>query len=160
VHSAVSIVVFAVADAKLGVVLAGVALVLIISVVFLLTGGNASAYDRIGAGGMSREGEHADAPATSTAQAPATQAEREREIRQMLSARSERLVRSGRPGIDIDAELARLLAGEPRTGTHDADLRAEVRQLVTARNERRMRQGMQPLDVDAEVARALEELEP
>ena len=72
----------------------------------------------------------------------------------MLSARSERRVRSGQPALDIDAEVARLLADE-QGGTdfqsRDPGLVAEVRQLVVARNERRIRQGMEPLDVDSEV---------
>ncbi len=78
----------------------------------------------------------------------------------MLSARSERLVRSGQPALDVDAELARLLAGEQAPRTRDAGLLSEVRQLVLARNERRVRQGLEPLDVDAEVVRTLDELEP
>jgi len=80
----------------------------------------------------------------------------------MLSARSERLVRAGRPPLDVESELSRLLAGEQaaRRGSHapDAGLLAEVRQLVLARNERRARQGLEPLDVDGEVRRTLEEL--
>jgi hypothetical protein len=81
----------------------------------------------------------------------------------MLSARSERLVRRGQPALDIDAELARLLADEQggrASNPRDAGLLAEVRQLVMARNDRRVRQGLQPLDVNAEVARTLEDLEP
>ena len=76
----------------------------------------------------------------------------------MLRARSERLVRSGKPALDIDAELARLLA--PQQRSHDAGLIEEVRQLVTARNERRARKGMQELDVDQEIQRTLQELDP
>jgi hypothetical protein len=101
--------------------------------------------------------------------------EREREIRQMLQARSDRLVRKGQAPLDIDAELAKLeRAGPPRPGEpgagglgstdgpggHDAGLTEEVRQLVVARNERRRRQGQDPLDVDAEVQRTLAELDP
>jgi hypothetical protein len=120
-------------------------------------------YDRIGAGGISREGDYAGGAAAPAPDSPIAQAEREREIRQMLGARSERLVRSGQPALDVDAELARLLAGERggrASNPRDAGLVAEVRQLVLARNERRVRQGMEPLDVDGEVARTLDELEP
>jgi hypothetical protein len=86
-------------------------------------------------------------------------AERELEIRQMLTARSERLVRQGRAPLDIDAELARI-DGAGQTTSHDAALAEEVRQLVRARNERRARQGLDELDVEAEVQRTLAELSP
>jgi hypothetical protein len=86
-------------------------------------------------------------------------AERELEIRQMLTARSERLVRQGRAPLDIDAELARI-DGAGQTTSHDAALAEEVRQLVRARNERRERQGLETLDVEAEVQRTLSELSP
>jgi hypothetical protein len=89
-------------------------------------------------------------------------AERELEIRQMLTARSERLVRRGQAPLDVDAELARLMRPEVdgAGGGHDAALTAEVRQLVLARNERRRRQDLEPLDVEAEVQRTLAELDP
>jgi hypothetical protein len=93
-------------------------------------------------------------------ESPAAAAEREREIRQLLRARSERLVRNGQPPLDIDAELTRLLADEPPRGAPDDALVEEVRQLVVTRNERRIRQGLQPLDMDAEITRTLQELEP
>jgi hypothetical protein len=160
VQSASSIVLLAVATNTLGFLVFGaVALCLIISLVFLATGGSGSMYDQIGAGGISREGDHAGGAPTATPDTPTGRAEREREIRQMLSARSERLVRRGQPALDVDAELARLLAEEPATDTRDAGLVAEVRALVLARNERRIRQGLQPLDVDAEVGRTLDELD-
>ncbi|HEV3045759.1 MAG TPA: hypothetical protein VGY13_00220 [Solirubrobacteraceae bacterium] len=139
---------------------------LLVVIAFLVTrdGSAASVYDRIGAGGLSRDSDYAP-PAQ--AESPAAQAERESEIRQLLVARSERLVRQGREPLDVDAELARLLAAEPaeagqRPARHAADpgLREEVRQLVVARNERLIRQGQEPLDVDAEVARTLEQLGP
>jgi hypothetical protein len=144
------------------VVLATVALVAIVAVAFLLTGGPGSAYDQIGAGGIAREGEYDVVPAAA-GESPAGRAERELEIRQLLNARSERLVRSGRPALDVDAELARLLAAEQGgsdSDRPDPELVAEVRSLVVARNERRLRQGMEPLDVEAEVKRALEQLGP
>ncbi len=140
-------------------VFGAVAFSVVMSLLFLTTRGSESAYDRIGAGGISREGDYGGG-APPPADAQAAQAEREREIRQMLSARSERLVRNGQPPLDVDAEMARLLAGERGSNPRDAELVAEVRQLVLARNERRVRQGMEPLDVDGEVARTLDELEP
>jgi hypothetical protein len=144
-------------------VFATVALVLIVALAFLATGGSASAYDQIGAGGIARESEYAGAAPAPAPESPAAQAEREREIRQMLRARSERLVRAGQPAFDVDAELARLLGAEQggrASNRPDAGLLAEVRTLVVGRNERRVREGMEPLDVDAEVARTLEELSP
>jgi hypothetical protein len=143
------------------VVFGAIAFSILMSLAFLLTrGGSESAYDRIGASGISREGDYGGGMGASARDSPAAQAEREREIRQMLGARSERLVRSGQPALDVDAEVARLLACEQASGARDAELLAEVRQLVVARNERRVRQGMDPLDVDGEVARTLDELEP
>ena len=78
----------------------------------------------------------------------------------MLRARSERLVRAGKPALDIDGEVARLLSQAPSGPDRDPALVAEVRQMVLARNERRVRQGAEPLDVEAEIARTLEELDP
>lgn len=144
-------------------VFGGLAILLFVFVAFLLThNSGASPYDQIGAGGLSREGEFVAAQRPPRGSA-AEQLEREQEVRQMLRARSERQVRAGRPAIDVESELSRLLAGEQAqhgaSRTHDAELLAEVRQLVLARNERRVRQGLQALDVDSEVRRTLEELE-
>jgi hypothetical protein len=87
--------------------------------------------------------------------APASGAEVQEEIRQMLEAKSRRLQARGEPGLDVDAELAALT--RPSADT-DPGLREEVRQLVIARNERRLRQGKEPLDVEAEVERQLQSL--
>jgi len=87
--------------------------------------------------------------------APASGAEVEEEIRQMLEAKSERRRARGEPGLDVDAELAALTSAPAAA---DAGLRDEVRQLVVARNERRARQGKEPLDVEAEVERQLRDL--
>jgi hypothetical protein len=88
--------------------------------------------------------------------------DRQLEIRQMLTARSDRLVRQGQAPLDIEAELARIDGGgrDPSAGAHDPALAEEVRQLVRARNERRARQGLELLDVEAEVRRTLTELSP
>jgi hypothetical protein len=143
------------------VVFGAVALSLLMSLVFAATrGGTGSAYDQIGQGGFSREGEPATGLLAPAAGTPAATAEREQEIRQMLNARSERLQRRGEPALDIDAELARLTAPAHDAGKHDAGLTDEVRQLVVARNERRIRKGLDPLDVESEVARTLEEMNP
>jgi len=87
--------------------------------------------------------------------APASGAEAQEEIRQMLEAKSQRRQARGEPGLDVDAELAALT--RPSAGG-DPGLREEVRQLVIARNERRLRQGKEPLDVEAEIERQLQAL--
>jgi hypothetical protein len=69
-------------------------------------------------------------------------------------------VSRGEEPLDIDAEVARLLADARGAGEHDPALVTEVRQLVQARNERRLRQGLEPLDVEAEITRTLDELDP
>ena len=137
------------------VVVGTVAFSLLMSVLFLLTRGSDSLYDQIGQGGMTKDSDY------SGAGAPATGGdEQEREIRQMLSARSERLVSRGEPALDVEGELRRLLADARGSGEHDAALLGEVRELVKARNERRLRQGLEPLDEEAEVSRTLRELQP
>jgi hypothetical protein len=138
------------------VVFGAVALSVVMSLVFLFS--RESVHDQIGHGGLSRDGEPGGPPAGPPADSPAGRAEREREIRQMLGARSERLVRMGQPALDLDAEVARLI-GPSQPGAPDPGLTLEVRQLVVARNERRVRQGLQPIEVEAEVVRTLKELD-
>jgi hypothetical protein len=156
------------------VVLGAVAFAVVMSIVFLISGENV--YDQIGQGGMTRDSEappeSALAPASAPAPPPpplssaAARAEQEREVRQMLGARSARMVARGEPALDIDAEVAKLLAppgnavaeGAGAAGGHDAELEAEVRELVAAKNERRVRRGLEPLDVAVEVQRTLQEL--
>ena len=139
------------------VVFGAVVFSVVMSVVFLLSR-SGGLYDEIGEGGLMSE--H-DAPAggfTGHLSASASRAEAEIEIRQMLGARRERQLSRGEPGLDIEAEVERLLADAP-PGTEDRGLIEEVRQLVVARNERRSRQGLEPLEVEAEVARTLAELQ-
>jgi hypothetical protein len=85
---------------------------------------------------------------------------REAELRQLLEAKAYRQLTRGEQPLDVDAELARLLA-QPSAASHGADpqLVEEVRQLVIARNERRLRRNEEPLDVDREVERQLRELD-
>jgi len=163
------IIVFGMAENGLSYVVFGtVAFSVVMSLLFLLTRGSGSMYDQIGQGGLSSEGGSGGGPIEDRSapepDSPAGRAEREREIRQLLSARSERLVRKGLPALDIDAEVARLLEPaqpDPQSaGGHEVGLAEEVRQLVVARNERRARQGLQELDVQDEVARTLDELDP
>ncbi len=148
------------------VVFGAVGLSVVMSIVFLVSKG--SLYDQIGQGGLPGEGEGPDAPLgydkpdydSLAGHLERERAEREREIRQMLQARSERLVRRGEPALDIDAEVARLTAPQPASTGHDPGIAEEVLQLVVARNERRERQGLEPLDIEAEVQRTLAELDP
>jgi hypothetical protein len=150
------------------VVFGAVGLSIVMSLVFLFTGRRSAGggiYDEIGAGGLTPDSDYPGGRGSPDRAAvpdtPAARAEREREVRQLLSARSERRVRRGEPALDVDAEVARLLDPQPESArADDPGLTEEVRQLVVARNERRRRQGLEPLDVDAEVARALEELNP
>ncbi|HWX45053.1 MAG TPA: hypothetical protein VNY52_06995 [Solirubrobacteraceae bacterium] len=112
-------------------------------------GGGSSGYD--GANGHAGLGGHGGVGAADSM--------REVEIRQMLTARSQRLVSQGHAPLDIDTELARLQP-QGAGGSHDSALAAEVRGLVLARNERRQRRGLEALDVEAEVQRTLAELDP
>jgi hypothetical protein len=157
-------------QAAFPVVLFGsIGLFVVVGVLSMLTRNNL--HDQIGQGGLSL-GEDpfgagpsvAGEPAGGNGDGSAAHAERELEIRQMLTARSDRLVRQGQPPLDIDAELARLERTDelapPGAASHNAALTEEVRQLVVARNERRARQGLDTLDVEAEVQRTLAELDP
>lgn len=150
------------------VVFGTVGLSVVMSIVFLLSKG--SMYDEIGSGGFPSESESpsggspygaAGAEYDSIAMNPESQrAERELEVRQLLQARSERRERRGEPALDVDAEVAQLLATQPASTGHDPGIAEEVLQLVVARNERRERQGLEPLDIEAEVQRTLTELNP
>ena len=142
------------------VLVGAIALFVFIGLMSYVSGGDL--YEQIGQGGMSI-GDGATKP--SAVPAPGSEQarqERELEIRQMLQARSDRLVRNGGQALDIDAELARLEG--PATNAsgagNDPGLAEEVRQLVVARNERRARAGEDPLDVESEVQRTLSELDP
>ena len=126
----------------------GISALLAIGSLFL----RAKAYEDIGKGGFYKEGEDGrpKGPAPGSA---VDLAERDAEIRQMLTARNARHSASGVGEIvDVEDELARLTA--PAV---DAELEAEVREFVERRNERRVAKGQEPLDVDAEVARRLAE---
>ncbi len=144
------------------VVFGTVGLSVVMSIVFLVSKG--SAYDEIGRGGLPGgspsfgQGMEVEEPLGISPELQ--RIEREQEIRQMLEARSERLVRRGEPALDIEAEIAKLTAAAPAPDRRDQGLAQEVLQLVVARNERRERQGLEPLDIEAEVQRTLAEFSP
>jgi hypothetical protein len=115
--------------------------------------GSGKAWDEYGKSALLMESDLPTRALARAAMSAASTAERDDEIRQMLEARNTRRARRGEPAIDIDAELARLVAP-----AIDDALRAEIRELVIARNFRRVRHGQSLLDVDAEVARQVAEL--
>jgi hypothetical protein len=132
--------------------------VLIAAVVAAIWAGWASRnpYAQIGRGGLSLNEDGPPRAGGSGSTAAALAGEREAEIRQMLEARNARRATRGQAPIDVEAELAQLLAARPVL--HDPALVAEVRDLVIARNARRERAGKPPLDVEEEVARQLRDL--
>lgn len=88
------------------------------------------------------------------------------EVRQLVEAKAYRQAQRGETPVDVEAEIERLLTGEPSADQSPAPksmdpetlaIRAEIRQVVIAGNERRERRGEEPLDVEAEVDRMLEE---
>ena len=138
---------------KLPVVDAFGVIIIVVSVIAVVAAaisywGSGRIYSGLGRGDLEMERDRA---------APATAAETQEEIRQMLEAKSRRREARGEEPLDIEAELASLTAAAPGTG--DPALREEVRQLVIARNERRVRQGKDPLDVEAEIDRQLRDLQ-
>ncbi len=97
------------------VMIGAIVLFVLLGVLSMLTRNNL--YDQIGQGGLSIGEEQLrglrDSGGAGAAEALADQSfegrdEREQEIRQMLQARSDRLVNQGHEPLDIDAELARL----------------------------------------------------
>lgn len=123
-----------------------VAVVGAIVAVYTLAGTGRS-YREIGGGGLVRDRHDARGGEA----APASAAERDEEIRQMVEARNARRVRRGQAPLDVDAEIAALQA--PPNPDVDAELREEIRQHVLARNARRVRAGENPLDVEQEIER-------
>jgi hypothetical protein len=138
------------------VVFGAVVFSVVMSIVFLLSRGRGT-YDELGEGSLTMGTEPPPGTFTGHLGTTASRAEAEVEIRQMLSARRERQLNRGEAGLDVEAEVARLLA--ETAPAHDEGLTEEVRQIVIARNERRARQGLESLEVEAEVARTLAELQ-
>ena len=127
------------------------------AIVFATGAGNA--LGQIGKGDLAMD--HDLQKSSGGSSAPASGAEREEEIRQMVTARSYRREARGEKPLDIDAEVEKLLTPAGGGGGLGADpeLREEVRTLVVASNQRRERQGKKALNVDKEVERQLRELE-
>lgn len=111
-------------------------------------------YDEIGHGGLSINEDRAPRPAPG---APVDIAERDAEVRQMLTARNARAAARGEREVDVEEELRRLTAPAPAADPGPG-LRDEVREMVVARNARREARGEPPFDVEAEVDRQLREL--
>ncbi len=129
--------------------------VIIASVIGIATlGSSRSAYSQIGANGLN---DGSDRPASEPLSGAGFSAVRDEEARQMLEARNARRVRRGQEPLDVERELARLIA-KPVATRADPQLVSEVRDLVLARNRRRVRQGKEPLEVEAEVTRQLADL--
>ena len=131
-----------------GTILIGVS-ILSVLVAAVFYWGSGRIYSGLGRSDLEME---LDRPAAG----PASAAETQEEIRQMLEAKSRRREARGEAPLDVEAELAELTGGTPAPG--DPALREEVRQLVIARNERRVRQGKEPVDVETEVERQLRDL--
>ena len=130
------------------VLFGAVAVGIVCAAVALMMSGKA--YDDIGKGLFFKDSEGARPPTPQV-----SDAERDDEIRQMLTARNARRAAAGRDTVDVEEELARLV--RPSTEI-DPALREEIRELVVAKNARRMRKGLEPLDVEAEVERQVREL--
>jgi hypothetical protein len=132
-----------------GYVLFGTVIIAAIVAVLSLKGPR---YDHIGRGGLFE-----DEPARAKPQSSAVlAAERDDEIRQMVSAKNARRAARGEAPLDVDAEIDRITGTQPQRA--DPALVAEVRDLVIARNARRARQGKEPLDVEEEIQRQLRDL--
>jgi hypothetical protein len=92
------------------VVFGTVAFSLLMSVLFMVTRGTDNLYDHIGQGGLSREGDGPAGAPPPSADSPVARAELEEEVRQMLTARSDRLVRRGLEPLDVEDQVAQTLA--------------------------------------------------
>ena len=140
------------------VVFGTVAVGVVMSIVFLISG--ESVYDQIGQGGMTRDSEappeSMGAPPTESA---AGRAEQEREVRQMLGARSARMV----PGDSLRSTSTQRSPSCSRPPRPTGTTRASKRRCASSWRQRTnaaCAQGLEPLDVAAEVQRTLAELDP
>ncbi len=135
-----------------GYVIFGVTILAAVVAVITL-GSTGDVLKQIGSNGLN---DGSDRPADEPTSGAGFVAMRDEEARQMLEARNARRLRKGQEPLDVEAELARLVAGPAPSA--DPQLVGEIRDLVRARNRRRLRQGKEPLDIEAEVARQVAEL--
>jgi hypothetical protein len=147
-----------------------IVMLIVAPVATFLFAGAFGMLDELGRGDLAIEEAPRPAPGGSGGPRPGgplARAEREAEIRQLVQARHDREAGRGEPPVDVEAEVARLMALDPESDPaggpdevhrHDVAIRTEVRQLVIARNERRAARGEPPLDVDAEVERQMQQL--
>src|SRR5689334_25127100 len=90
----------AVLESTFGIVVFGaVGLSVVMCLVFLFTRG--PTHDEIGEGGFVRDSEGGGGLLAPPPDSPAARAERELEVRQMVSARSDRRVSRGEPALDV-----------------------------------------------------------
>src|SRR5262245_4389992 len=143
-------------DLSAGLIMIVIVLIALPVGALVFAAGAGSALRQIGKGDLAIEQEM---PQREGSPAPVSAAVREQEVRQMVEAQSYRRQARGEKGLDVDAEVERLLAPAGGGLGADRELREEVRQLVVARNERRVRQGKEELDVEKEIERQLRELE-
>jgi hypothetical protein len=145
-------------DIQAGFVLTLIALIALpIALVAFARSG--SLWQSVGKGPFAIEQEIPPPSRISQPDPPVDRRLQETEARQMIEAKSYRRQQRGEAPLDVETEVATLLAAPGAAGPGiDEKLREEVRQLVVARNERRMRRGEQPLDVEAEVERQLADL--
>jgi hypothetical protein len=148
-----------------------IVMLVIAPVAAVLFAGAFGMLDQLGRGGLAIDESPQPAPRGPGGPRPGgaiARAEREAEIRQLVQARHDREAGRGEQPVDVEVEVARLVAldpgGDPDAAPdekhrQDAALRVEVRQLVIARNERRAAKGQPPLDVEAEVERQMEQLD-
>jgi hypothetical protein len=132
----------------------------VLPVAAALFAGGFGLLEQLGSGGLSTL-DRSPASRVPPPDTPASRLERETEIRQLVQARHDRQVARGAEPVDVEAEVARLVAldTDPGGDDHqDSALREEVRQHVIARNERRAAAGKPPLDVEAEIERQLRDL--
>lgn len=140
-----------------GTAIIAITLLAIVAAVASLFFGGPSPYESIGRGDLTFDEPDLGGGGAPSA-APASPAESEAEIRQMLEAKSDRRERRGEAPLDIDAEVAALTRSPQAPAGGDEALRDEVRQVVVARNERRVARGEEPFDVEAETDRQLRDL--
>ncbi len=137
-----------------------VLVVVVVPLALVLFADSKGMFDQLGGGPFSTD--DLSPPSSASGGHSSSREELEAETRQFVAARNYRLAARGEPALDVDSEVAKLMALDPANGSDlspevDAELREEVRTLVVARNERRKAKGEPPLDIEAEIDRQLRE---